>query len=476
MRRVHATRIVLERVARVVAFGAIVGASWLMWTGASPSAAGMPRITQAVSSGAQSLDSVVLRHLVRGGAEPRDSVRTDTLLLGLSRIPGDSSRALLGGLPLSGVSVAWALVPDSARDATLAATVSRVATPGNELLVRSSGHHHALVLRDAGGVLDSVPTESATTPSSWRVRSATWPLTVSGRASTVSLDTPDSTRVRMVRVLGVPGWEYKFTVAALEELGWKVDGAVRVAPTAQVTLGAPATPLDTTRYAAVVVTDSVAVDGTGLQRFVDAGGGLILLGDALRIPALSAMRPAVATERRGGIAGALLTEAPLSGLDAWELRTAPDAVVLQEVSGDAGGGHGHDEPVMVARRRGAGRVLAVAYRELWRWRMEGRDDGIDAHRAWWRNTLSAVGAVAAAPVGRDPLGRDPHPGAGAPYADLVSWIGPARTTSGGPTSGQDAVRPTRSTRDSRHLAPWLGVLALGLLCFEWGSRRLRGAR
>ena len=49
------------------------------------------------------------------------------------------------------------------------------------------------------------------------------------------------------------------TAAALEEAGWLVDGRYRVSPRTSVTLGAP-TRLDTSRYAVVVLLDSMSVD------------------------------------------------------------------------------------------------------------------------------------------------------------------------------------------------------------------------
>ena len=146
-------------------------------------------------------------------------------------------------------------------------------------------------------------------------------------------------------LMAQPGWESKFTAAALEEAGWHVDGSYRVSPRTSVTLGAPAR-LDTARYAVVLLLDSMSVDAVGITRFVQQGGGLVLSGDALRIPALASISPVRATSGRGAVAGALLTETPQRGLDAWELVANRGTSVVQSDPSD----HGHAEPVLVAQR------------------------------------------------------------------------------------------------------------------------------
>lgn len=403
-----------------------------------------------------------------GAAEPRvgQASRRDTLALPLATVPDAAVRAGLGSVQTSGVPLLWL---DGTMARGVAASVTRAAVPGAPLDVRvAASAGTSLTLADAGGVLDSVATPPLVT--TWRLRNAAPPLRVRQGRHAISLPVPDSGAARRLLVLAEPGWEGKFVVAALEEAGWVVDGTLRVSPTGHVTIGAPAR-LDTVRYAAVVVTDSMAVDGAALRQFVARGGGLLLGGDALRIPGLAALRPARATELRGAIAGGLLTSSPRSGLEAWELAMASDALVLETDQSD----HGHDEPALVARRVGAGRVVAMPYRESWRWRMQGSDDGMAAHRAWWQGAVAlAVPAVRRAM----PMAPDRYPGDRAPYADLVARVGrpaPATREALGGDAGGDVGRGVGDIPFV--LRPWVLLLtALLALLAEWGSRRLRGAR
>ena len=271
-------------------------------------------------------------------------------------------------------------------------------------------------------------------------------------------------------LMAQPGWESRFTAAALEEAGWRVDGSYRVAPRTAVTLGAPAR-LDTSRYAVVVLLDSMSVDAAGLMRFVRQGGGLVLGGDALRIPALAPINPVRATSTRGAVAGALLTDTPSRGLEAWELVVKRGAFVVRADASD----HRHAEPVLVAHRVEAGRVVASAYRNSWRWRMEGTDDGAAEHRAWWGGVLALAAGVPAAVA--DSL-ADAYPGDAAPYADLVARSGKAVPVD---SAGVPDAVPARTAFDTvlDRLRSSSGllfmVIALALLG-EWASRRLRGQR
>jgi hypothetical protein len=275
---------------------------------------------------------------------------------------------------------------------------------------------------------------------------------------------------RRVMLMAQPGWESKFTAAALEEAGWHVDGSYRVAPRTAVTLGAPAR-LDTSRYAVVVLLDSMSLDVAALTRFVQQGGGLVLGGDALRIPALAPISPVRATSTRGAVAGALLTATPSRGLEAWELVAKRGAFVVRADASD----HGHAEPVLVAHRVEAGRVVASAYRNSWRWRMEGTDDGAAEHRAWWGGVLALAAGVP--PAVADSL-ADAYPGDAAPYADLVARSGRAVRVD---RAGVPDAVPARTAFDTvlDRLRSSSGllfmVIALALLG-EWTSRRLRGQR
>jgi hypothetical protein len=369
----------------------------------------------------------------------------------------------------NGLPLRWV---DSTGARGLAMSLSRIATPGTPLELRvSAGRRGALVVRDAGGVLDSARTDAAT--ASWQLRTSTPPLQVESGSSIATVALPDPGAVRRVLVLGEPGWEGKFVVAALEELGWAVDGSLRVSPSGTVTIGVPRRP-DGSRYAAVVVVDSMAVDAAALSAFVTGGGGLVLGGDALRIPALAALRPARGGELRGAVAGGLLTDAPRRGLDAWELDLMPDAVVLAEDAGE----HTHREPALIARRNGRGRVVAMPYRETWRWRMQGSDDGAEEHRRWWDVALAA--AVPAEPdAGRARAQADALPGSAAPYADLVARLGPPQAADVAAVPPRRAPDDERGTWGDIPLVPMprtLLLITLLALVAEWGSRRLHGRR
>jgi hypothetical protein len=416
-------------------------------------------------------DSSLAAHLIQRIGAP-NGASVDTIPLRLSVLPSPSQRAMLGVLSQSGTVLPWR---DGSGSRGFAAQVVREAGPTEPLHVRAAVPRGAVSLRDAGGLMDSL-VAGRDSLVAWQLRSAAAPLRLETARAALSLPMPAPTAPKMLRVMGEPGWEFKFTVAALEEAGWRVDGAVRVSPTARVTLG-PVALLDTAKHAAVVITDSTEVDAASLQRFVQRGGGLVLLGDALRIPALAALRPAQATLRHGALAGGLETDQPLTGLERWELTPRAGAQVLQAASGDADEGHAHEEALLVAHRVGAGRVVASAHRELWRWRMEGPDGGLEAHRRWWQDVVAAAGAPAPAAT-FTASERTPFAGDAAPYADLVGWIGAPIVTDSAPSppSGQTAAQVTRSTPSRTPWAAWLGVLAMALLCAEWGSRRLRGLR
>lgn len=482
-------RLLVERLCRLLGVLALLVALVVHWRAARAGEAAVPtrrvvRLAEGAGPDSTARALVAVREALLAGAPAAGAAAgatnaldvttplrdipasRDTLALPLAAVPAAPVRAGLGSVRASGVPLEWL---DGTMARGMAASVTRAAVPGAPLDVRvAASAGTSLTLADAGGVLDSVSAPQLVT--TWRLRNAAAPLRVRQGRSAISLPVPDSGAARRLLVLAEPGWEGKFVVAALEEAGWAVDGTLRVSPTGRVTIGAPAR-LDTVRYAAVVVTDSMPVDGAALSQFVARGGGLLLGGDALRIPGLAALRPARATELRGAIAGGLLTASPRSGLEAWELAMTADALVLETDQSD----HGHDEPALVARRVGAGRVVAMPYRESWRWRMQGSDDGMAAHRAWWQGAVAlAVPAVGSAM----PVAPDRYPGDRAPYADLVARVGhpaPAlREPSGGDPGGDDG----RGVGDIPFvMRPWVLLLtALLALLAEWGSRRLRGAR
>lgn len=460
-------RSLLERALRIAALLALVVAMYLANRPSRPTGerdAVRPwSVADVTDSTATALTKAVLREVIAaaGDTQPR------RVTVAMPALPSPRARALLGVVDGADIALRWR---DRTQASGLALSVAIVAGPSGAVDVRVAGAADAalpLVLRDLGGVLDSIP---ATTRAGWRLASVSPPLRALIGASEARVPARVAAPMRRVMLMAQPGWESKFVAAALEEAGWQVDGSYRVSPRTAITVGAPAR-LDTSRYAVVILLDSMSVDAVGITRFVQQGGGLVLGGDALRIPALSPISPARATSTRGAVAGALLTNVPQRGLEAWELVVTRGAAVVRSDPSE----HGHAEPVLVAQRVGAGRVVASAYRNSWRWRMEGTDDGAAEHRAWWGGVLALAAGVPADAV--DAL-VDAYPGDAAPFADLVARIG-------GPVEADSAGAPVRTSArsafdalmDRLRAAPGLlfMVIALALLG-EWASRRLRGNR
>ena len=466
-------RLLLERALRTVAWLALAAAIYL--ASRPVGQRDQPRtvlrwsVADVADSGATALATSLVREVVAAAGDTPPRVVTAEL----PAVPRARARALLGAVDGADITVQWI---DRTQAAGLALSAAAVAGPSGAVDVRvamaaSPAVLAPLVLRDGGGTLDSMPN---TRRAGWRLASVSPPLRASVGASEASVAVVTPLFARRVMLMAQPGWESKFTAAALEEAGWPVDGSYRVSPRAAVTLGAPAR-LDTARYAVVVLLDSMSVDAAGITRFVRQGGGLVLSGDALRIAALASISPVRATSLRGAVAGALLTEAPARGLEAWELVANRGASVVQSDPSD----HGHVEPVLVAQRVGAGRVVASAYRNSWRWRMEGTDDGAAEHRAWWGGVLAlAAGVPSGAPAAAGDSLVDAFPGDAAPYADLVGRLGGPVAAAGAGESAPVLARTAFAAQmDRLRAAPGLlfMIIALALLG-EWASRRLRGNR
>ena len=422
-------------------------------------------VAEVTDSTASALARAVVREVVAAAGE----TPPQRVVVELPAVPRARGRALLGAVEGAGITLHWI---DRTQGSGLALSAAAVAGPSGAVDVRVAGTPTVgtampLVLRDAGGTLDSI---ANTRRAGWRLAGMSSPLraVVGESEARVAVRTPVFTR--RVLLMAQPGWESKFVAAALEEGGWRVDGRYAVAPRTAVTLGAPAR-LDTSRYAVVVVLDSMSVDAAALTRFVRQGGGLVLSGDALRILSLAPISPVRVTSTRGAVAGALLTDTPQRGLEAWELVANRGASVVRADASD----HGHAEPVLVAQRLEAGRVVASGYRNSWRWRMEGTDDGAAEHRAWWGGVLALAAGVPA--VAGDSL-ADAYPGDAAPYADLVARSGGAvPADSAGVPPAASARTAFDTLMDRLRAAPGLlfMVIALALLG-EWTSRRLRGHR
>lgn len=365
----------------------------------------------------------------------------DSMAVMLDAAPMPAVRDWLMALRRAGTVVTWS----NGGIQPVMLEVEQRQDPAGGVMVRMAGPPGARVsLSDGLGFLDTVsigPDEGSTV----RLPPVAGAVTASlGRTSAWVSGTSADTR-RRILLLGAAGWEARFVGAALEERGWVVDARYAVAPGMDVTQGIPM-PLDTASHSAVIVLDSTADRYAGaIGSFVRSGGGLVLagkVGASLRALAPGAMTATV----RHAAAITFAPDDPRRALPYVELRSLVADAVTLEVRGG--------RPVVAARRVGAGRVVESGYRDSWRWRMQGGEGSVAAHRAWWSDL---VAGVAYAPAATE------QPGDPAPYASLVDALGPATT-----------LPPVRVPR--LPLYPWLVAGLFLCLLLEWTSRRLRGAR
>jgi len=468
-------RVVAERVLRATALGALAVALWQRLAPATVSAdAAVQR------AGGAGLPAALARWTVAPTAAAH--VRFDTL-------PGPAARAWLGALSAAGTRVTWR----AERAPALAAVTEAVADPaGGTRLLAAAPHGATVAAADALGPLDSVV--AGETRGAGPVLPAPGDTglgdTGPGDAGNVSdqagiiLPLPEVAGAVRVRAGGVTarvpapaapprfgavlvvahaGWEGRFAAAALEERGWTVRTRFAVAPGVVVGdagrhgVERAALPprLDTAVLAAVIVLDSTgAVLAPALARYVRAGGGLVLAGEAARAPALAALAPAAPGPTIDDSAGAIV---PLA-------RPRADAVPLAARRVD-----GARTLVAAARRVGAGRVVQMADAESWRQRMRPDDGAAAEHRAWWAQAVAAAAYAPVAPAAPAPPSAADLPADPAPLAATVAALGPAGDP---PAAGAPATRPASSSRvPDAVLVP----LALAALLAEVASRRLRGA-
>lgn len=282
-----------------------------------------------------------------------------------------------------------------------------------------------LVLRDSLGALDSLEAGGVLTTEPTR-----------GPVQVLDGDTRALAEVRValppkaVFVYGRAGWEPRFAITALEEVGWSVDARLELGRDRAVRQGAAAPSV--ARHGVVVVFDTATArrEAAMLQRFVRAGGGVVLAGDAARS------------------------------------RTLPARTESMDIA------FGDSAVHVLARRVGRGRVLELREAETWRWRMQGEGAAVEAHRAFWSRLVGIAAPVVA--DGADESEGAAHVGdhavfaskaaarASAPRAALVHALGPDA-----PASRVDARLPAA-------LPWWLAPVILLALFFEWASRRRRG--
>ncbi|MFN8571998.1 MAG: hypothetical protein U0132_08080 [Gemmatimonadaceae bacterium] len=379
--------------------------------------------------------------LTRATQEPVTELR-----LRADHAPTSEERDWLRALRASGTSVSWQgtrpLRPS-------AISMEPAVTLGGEqgvTLLASPGT--TVVLSDDVGRIDSV----SVGPLGRLTLSGTVAGEVTARLGTG--DAPQATAQRAdlgrVLVLGRADWESKYVMAALEESGWQVDARVRVSPEVVMTQGTPQA-LDTSRYAAVVVLDSGVTRTTELAGYARSGGGLLVAGTAVEDPSLLSLAGGAIGPLQRAEIGALVSSNPRRGLTARAISARDPMAVVLEARASA--------TVMLGRRVGLGRVAASGYLETWRWRMQGGEGSVEAHRAWWSNAVGGVAHVR-------PL-RDGGTGGlnGAPLAALHAVLGPPATTSAMATTATQVW-----------VLPLTFLVALLSLLAEWTSRRLRGAR
>ncbi len=315
----------------------------------------------------------------------------------------------------------------------------------------------ALALQDSLGPIDSLPAAGTFTTEPTR-----GPLQVLEAGTVAAAAGPEAAPPRGALVLGRVGWEPRFVITALEEAGWRVDARLDLGRGRSVTQGAPR--LDRTRHDVVLVFDttSAAREAAALARFVAAGGGLVLAGEAVLTDAaaLRALLPARPREMLAPETRDFDEHGPTHALPLYALSALRrDAVLVEDRDG---------VPAIVARREGAGRVVQLGYAESWRWRMQGEEGSVAAHRAWW-SRLAGMAAASVVPAsgvatgtGPASAGQDFDLAAAAPRAALVHALGDERP------------EPRRLAGAPPALPWWLGPLILILLLAEWASRRRRG--
>jgi hypothetical protein len=121
----------------------------------------------------------------------------------------------------------------------------------------------------------------------------------------------------------------------------------------------------------------------------------------------------------------------------------------------------------------------MPYRETWRWRMQGTDNGAAEHRRWWQGALAAAIPPAEQPRADTTAKQSALPGGAAPYADLVARLGRALSADSARITSNTVMDDGRGPSGDipRILSsPVLLLVTLLALLAEWSSRRLRGLR
>lgn len=383
-----------------------------------------------------------------------DAVRGDTgetpLRWTVEGTPSAVIRDSLAALQRAGHVVEW-----HGTVAPVMAMAESVREPGNRWRVAVT-NGTPVEVRDSLGPIDSLEAPGAIT-----IEAVRGTVRLVAGATEALVAPLDSVSLGRIAVYGRAGWEPRFTIAALEEAGWRVD--------ARLTLGRDRDVLQgefvprRARHAAVIVFDtaSLASEGALFARFVREGGGLILAGEAAaaNVPALRSLVGARVLRTEPPETRSFAGHEPTHALPLRVLgNRRADAVMIEAREG---------LPAIVARRVGAGRIVQVGYSDTWRWRMEGEGRAVEEHRAFWSRNVGLAAAAPWFPRGAVSEGVPmPHAdgrGDPAPLAALVHALGPP----------MNAV--VADTAPLRRMPRWIGLLMLVLLVAEWASRRGRGA-
>jgi hypothetical protein len=407
--------------------------AWLLWLSLDRT-----RSEQVVSARTANI-ATALQDWSRAGVAPdRASIQLDST-------PSPLERDWMRALGRAGTRVEWkGNLPAGA------ISVQPVASPGGGIraLVAAPGANRVAV-EDELGLIEGATAHSG--GASFEIPSASGNLVARVGGSRATADPVDSVRIGRILVIGGAGWESKFVVAALEEAGWKVDADIRVAPTVDVTQGS-ISPIDTSRYSAVVALDATAASrASDIVRYVSSGGGLVLAGTSASVDAFASLR--------AGATGNIQAPSALEGEPgSANLKSLP-IIPIAALKSDAIRLEARDGVVTTAaRRQNQGRVLQEGYVDTWRWRMSGGDNSPVQHREWWTRAVSSVAyapVVKAAAIAND----------NAPVTRLIEALGPGSQTT------------TSLATHARSISLWLlfAILSLSLLA-EWASRRLRGSR
>lgn len=368
-----------------------------------------------------------------------------TLHVRLDTVPDAVHAAWLAALRAAGARVSWS----SSSIPVTAVAAFRSPEPSGDVVVLSTAlGDGAPVLSDDLGPIDTLTGARLTQASRVPDSEGTIVLTADGQPARAHV--ASALEHRRVLVVGTPGWESKFAIAALEERGWLVDSRLQISPEHVVARGSRAA-LDTSRWSAVVLLDSAAAEATpGVERFAREGGGVVLAADASKARNVGALLSWRAATREIAPLGTAAGDTMWRGLSRipLDVRAAPGAIACETR---------HGRTFVAVRRHYGGRVAAVGYDQTWRWRMAGGENSVAEHSAWWSRIVASV-AMRSANVTNANMGS-------APLASLYDKLGPPAP----------APRALAGVAASSALSHILGAFLLGALLAEWMMRRKRGA-